>query len=140
MKKILLIICLLCIVSCKSTSKEEVISYDEEPSYSVLDTIENGDDFVVPFNTTIKLETLRASDMEELNPIFQEEMKKYSKYFDGANFYTTSGYLFLPKRDEISIMTHITTVTMPQNTYMSMAGRPNSALTETVPCSGGSIP
>lgn len=94
MKKVILIICLLCLTSCQTTKQEEVIPYDEEPSYSVLDIIENGDDFVVPFNTTVKLETLRASDMDELNPIFQDEMKKYSKYFDAYHEYEGVNNIF----------------------------------------------
>lgn len=97
MKKILIILaCILCVGGCTSNKEEPIQeptpeatinTYDDEPSYAVLDTIAYGDDFVVPFNTTIKLETLRYDDMVELNPLFQETLQKYAMYFDAYHEY-----------------------------------------------------
>ncbi len=87
MKKIVIsLLCISLFSSCKAI-KEEIIPYDDEPSYSVLDTISYNDDFVVPFNTTVKLETLRYADMQELEPIFQDTMQTYGKYFDAFHEY-----------------------------------------------------
>ena len=74
---------------CGCAKNEEItaIPYDDEPTYAVLDSFSYGDDYVVPFNTTIKLEVLRQEDLKELNPIFQDTLQSYAKLFDAYHEY-----------------------------------------------------
>ena len=61
---------------------------NETRVYENLEMIENGEDLVVPFNSTISLETLDQQSMDLLYPIFDQQMTYLAKLFDGYNQYT----------------------------------------------------
>lgn len=60
---------------------------DETRVYENLPMIENGEDMVVPFNSTISLETLDQDGMDNLYPVFESQMIYLAKLFDGYNQY-----------------------------------------------------
>ena len=60
---------------------------NETRVYENLEMIENGEDLMVPFNSTISLETLDQESMDRLYPIFDQQMTYLAKLFDGYNQY-----------------------------------------------------
>ncbi len=71
-----------------SVSAEDSASVPaEEPVYSSLAIIESEDDIIIPFNTTVRLETLTEEAMDLLDPVFQKEMTYYAKLFDRRHDY-----------------------------------------------------
>ncbi len=88
--KILPVLLILSSACSSKPSDEEVPASDsgqQKPVYSSLGTIETEDDIIVPFNTTVRLETLSEDDMAVLDPVFQEEMLYTAKLFDRRHFY-----------------------------------------------------
>ena len=94
MKRLLKILCVIFLFGCTGNKEIEAIPYDDEPSYVVLDSFSYGDDYVVPFNTTIKLEALRQEDLKVINPIFQETLQSYAKLFDAYHEYEDINNIF----------------------------------------------
>ncbi len=90
LKLLMSVIVFLAAGGCGSSSDDVPPAETEDtrkPVYSSLGTIEIKDDIIVPFNTTVRLETLSEEDMAVLDPVFQEEMLYTAKLFDRRHFY-----------------------------------------------------
>lgn len=97
MKKIVCIAIALMCCACASNAPIESDQPTQKPSetinepkmvYQDVTPIEQGNDWIIPFNTTISLETLTQEDGDVLYDEFNDAMHHYAQLFDAHHHYT----------------------------------------------------
>lgn len=82
---------MLCLSGCRTAEPEPEPVPEDPPVYASAEAILRDDEVIVPFNTTIRLETLSQEDMDLLFPVFQEQITYYSKLFDRYHSFAEEG-------------------------------------------------
>lgn len=85
------------LVSCTSHSTNEDTSAlpeedTEEKNFLVLEPFEHENELVIPFNTTVRLQTATKTDLDVLADSFTETMLLFSKQMDSYHSYKEEGF------------------------------------------------
>lgn len=84
-------------VSCTSQNTKEKISVlpeedTDEKNFLVLEPFEHENELVIPFNTTVRLQTTNKTDLDMLADSFTETMLLFSKQMDSYHSYKDEGF------------------------------------------------